>query len=145
MCLCPTEKGLKKYDGKTGIFKFYKIFDDIIINNKRIIKSPFQDHIITRSGKINLPKNSTLDLYFYNNNSEIHITGGCFHGFSNFKSAKKMTNRSYFLMNKVIILPIYVKGDDIVAADSTSGVCFFSYEIKKEDWDKALKINKKIR
>ena len=128
MCLYPTEKGLKKYDGKRNIFKFYKVFE--IVDNT--LRTPFRKYIISKPGRINLPKNSALDieknLYGYTT-----INGGCFHAYD-FKRHNNMYN------GWRVMIPIYVRGKDIIAADHTHGtVCFFSYEIKKEDWNKAFK------
>ena len=133
MCLHPTEEGLKKYDGKKGTFKFYKIFK---LSDNDILKSPFHNHRITKPGRICLPKKASLEISY--------ITGGiyegCFHGYDCKKHAQREHYGIQLCFGCCVIIPIYVKGEDIIAADHTNGtVCFFSYEIKKVDFDSVLK------
>ena len=130
MCLYPSNDGLKKYDGKKGTFKFYKVFEDIIIDKKRVLRSPYQRHIISKPGRINLPKNSPAFDISESRLGFTIINGGCFHAYD-------CSDGAYWKCNTGnVIMPIYVKGNDIIAADdSANEVCFFSYEIKKEDWN----------
>lgn len=57
------------------------------------------------------------------------IEGGCIHAYIN---AAAYVSRN----PNVIVLPIIVQSDDVVAFGYNNDVCFFKYKLSKESWKK---------
>ena len=130
MCLTvDLKKTIKLLKPKKKEFIFYKAFR----KKDGELFSLFRHAEVDRVNKLPEFKKNVFDGSI--------LKGGAFHAHSTKKRAINTVIGHYFL-NAVIILPIHVKKEHIVAVGIDGDVCFTQYEIKKRTYKQALETDK---
>jgi hypothetical protein len=166
MCLVEIESKTKKYKEKNKIYKFYKLYyavsvynEELSVTGKNYLRTIYQwnhiyDHgIIIAEGELEpITTEINTETYDWSIKNIINVIcnkstlkkhnvqvekifyGGCIHAYVSKREAEKHN----FHSDGYILIPVYVKSEDIIAAGSDGDICFKKYELLKKDWDEVF-------